>query len=348
MWQPQPMEFFTFLEKEAKALDRRLLILGALAAMINLFLLFALTAAATKALQHEPMLWELTVVAIGLFSYWISEGFVLRRMTVAVEGIVEKVRLRIAEKIRYADLTSVEIIGKAPVYNAVSTHALNLSRGASGIITGFTSLALLCWASLIILILSGTAFLILAATVALVIVLFNANQAKMNAWMKASVNQDNRFLGGFGDMIDGFKELKMNSAKADDFIESSLRPLAASARELRTQAGLTLNRSILLATLGLFIVLAALVFLLPLFSPDQVSNLPGSSLLSCLSSALSVRSSGFTLCSTRRLPQLEKSNASRNFLIRFMRRDWQNPFLKWLRRSPSIAPVQRSDLQLPG
>ena len=40
------MEFFTFLEKESKALDRRLLILGALAAMINLFLLFALTSAA--------------------------------------------------------------------------------------------------------------------------------------------------------------------------------------------------------------------------------------------------------------------------------------------------------------
>ena len=268
------MEFFTFLEKESKALDRRLLILGALAAMINLFLLFALTAAANKAVQHESMLWDLTIVAIGLFSYWISEGFVRRRMTVVVEGIIEKVRLRIVEKIRYADLTSIEMIGKASAYNAVSTHALNISRGATGIITGFTSFALLCWASLIILSLSGTAFLILAGTLALVIILFNANQAKMNAWMKESVNQDNRFLGAFGDLIDGFKELKMNSAKVDDFVESSLRPLAASARELRTQAGLTLNRSILLATLALFIVLAALVFLLPLFSPDQVSNLP--------------------------------------------------------------------------
>ena len=268
------MEFFTFLEKESKALDRRLLILGALAAMINLFLLFALTSAAYKAVQPESMLWDLTIVVVGLLSYWISEGFVLRRMTVVVEGIVEKVRLRIVEKIRHADLESIEIIGKAPFYSAVSTHALNISRGASGIITAFTSLALLCWASVTILILSGTAFLILAGTVALVVILFNVNQAKMSAWMQASVDKDNRFLGAFGDMIDGFKELKMNSAKVDDFVDSSLRPLAASARELRTQAGLTLNRSILLGTLALFIVLAALVFLLPLFSPDHVSKLP--------------------------------------------------------------------------
>ena len=273
-WQPQPMEFFTFLEKESKALDRRLLILGALAAMINLFLLFALTAAANKTVKHGSMLWDVTIVAIGLFSYWISEGFVLRRMTVAVEAIVERVRLRIAEKIRYADLASIEMLGKAPAYNVASTHALNISRGASGIISGFTQVALLCWASLVILILSGTAFLILAGAVTLVTILFNANQARMTAWLKTSISQDNRFLGVFGDMIDGFKELKMNSAKVEDFVESSLRPLAASVRESRTQAGFTLNRSILLSTLALFIVLGALVFLLPVFSPDQVFNLP--------------------------------------------------------------------------
>jgi len=182
------MEFFTFLEKESKALDRRLLILGALAAMINLFLLFALTAAANKTVKHGSMLWDVTIVAIGLFSYWISEGFVLRRMTVAVEAIVERVRLRIAEKIRYADLASIEMLGKAPAYNVASTHALNISRGASGIISGFTQVALLCWASLVILILSGTAFLILAEAVTLVTILFNANQARMTAWLKTSID----------------------------------------------------------------------------------------------------------------------------------------------------------------
>jgi putative ATP-binding cassette transporter len=268
------MEFFAFLEKESKALDRRLLILGALAAMINLVLLFALTAAANKEVQHESVLWELTIVVIGLVLYWISQGFVLRRMTVVVENIVEKVRLRMIEKVRFADLASIEMIGKAPLYAAVSTHALTLSRGATGIITAITALAMLCWASLIILIMSGSAFLILSVAVALVVILFNANQARMNVSMNESVKQDNHFLAVFGDLIDGFKELKMNSAKVEDFVGSSLKPLAARVRELRTETGLALNRGILLATLALFIVLAAVIFLLPLFSPDQVSSLP--------------------------------------------------------------------------
>ena len=69
----------------------------------------------------------------------------------AVEGIVERVRLRILDKIRYADLASIENIGRAPIYNAVSTHALNISNGAVGVISAVTGFILLCWASLVIL-----------------------------------------------------------------------------------------------------------------------------------------------------------------------------------------------------
>jgi cyclic peptide transporter len=268
------MEFFKFLERESDAFDRRLLILAALVAMTNLLVLFAITAAGAKAIQHESNLWELIIVAAGLLSYWFSEGFVLRRITVVVEGIVEKVRLRIVDKIRYSDLVSIENIGRAPAYNVISTHALNISRAATSIVTAFTALALLCWASLIILYLSVTAFLILAGAVMFVVVTFNANQARVNAWTTESVKQDNRFVEAFGDLIDGFKELKLNSAKANDFVEVSLKPLAAEVRALRTEAGLGLNRSILLATLGLFIVLAALVFLLPVLAPSEVSKLP--------------------------------------------------------------------------
>jgi len=224
------MEFLKFLERESQAFDRRVLILGALVAMTNLVVLFALTAAGGKAIQRESNLWELIIVAAGLLTYWFSQGFVLRRMTVVVERIVERIRLRIVDKIRYSDLVSIENIGRAPAYNAISTHALNISRGATGIITAFIAFALLCWASLIILYLSVTAFVILAGAVMFVVVTFNINQARVNEWMTAAVKQDNRFVQAFGDLIDGFKELKMNSAKADDFVEISLKPLAAEAR----------------------------------------------------------------------------------------------------------------------
>ena len=61
------------LRKESEVLDRRLLLLGFLAATDNLFLLFALTAASSKAVQQESTLWEFVAVIVCLFTYWVSQ-----------------------------------------------------------------------------------------------------------------------------------------------------------------------------------------------------------------------------------------------------------------------------------
>lgn len=267
------MEFFRFLEKESKALDRRLLILGVIAGMLNMFIIFTLTVAAGKAVQSESNLWQLAIVALTLFGFWLSESTLMRHMTVIVEQIVERVRVRIVHKIRNSDLASIEHIGRAPPYNLVSTHAMTISRAASGLISGFTSLVLVCWAFLIILYLSVTAFLILLGALAFILISLKINQGRIGTYLTAALGEDNKFVHGFGDLLDGFKELKMNSAKFHDFLGDRLEPLAARAKEFRTEAGLVLNRSVLLATASLLIVLAALIFVLPVISPTEVPKL---------------------------------------------------------------------------
>src|ERR1700736_2661920 len=188
------MEFFRFLEKESKALDRRLLILGVIAGMLNMFIIFTLMVAAGKAVQSEANLWQFAIVALALFAFWLSESTLMRHMTVIVEEIVEKVRLRIVHKIRNSDLASIEHIGRAPPYNVVSMHAMTISRAASGVISGFTSLVLLCWACLIILYLSVTAFLILIGALALVLMMLKINQGRIGSGLSAALGEDNKFV----------------------------------------------------------------------------------------------------------------------------------------------------------
>jgi putative ATP-binding cassette transporter len=268
------MEIFRFFEREAKAFDRRLLVLGSLGGMINIFLLFTLTAAVGNALQGQSNLWELAVAGLGIFGYWFTQGIVLRRTTVTVEGIVENVRLRIVEKIRYSDLRSIENIGRGPVYNAVSTHALVISRAATGIVSSFTAFVFVCCACLVTLYLSLTAFMILGATVAILMLIFTIHQRNAAASWAAAAGKDNEFIQAFGDFVDGFKELKMNSPKTDEFIDVSLKPSAAEAKGWRIQAGFALNNTVIMVTSSLFIVLATLVFVLPAVSPSEVSKLP--------------------------------------------------------------------------
>ena len=263
------MEFFKFLQRESSALDRRLIIAGVFAGMLNTALIFLLTLAAGKATHGSADLWDLAKVAICIWAFWASKGFLMHQMTVIVEGVVRTIRLRLIDKVFRSNLLSIEAIGRAPLFNVVSTHANTISRASTSIISGATSLVLVACAFLIIMWLSGAAFLVTAATLGFIIGTFWLNQKRTSAAMAEAIVSDNRFVDGFGELLDGFKELKMNSDKSRDFNDEHLKPLAAAAEAARIQAGFTVNRSVLLATAALFVLLAAVVFLVPAIAPDQ-------------------------------------------------------------------------------
>jgi putative pyoverdin transport system ATP-binding/permease protein len=268
------MEFFRFLEKETKAFDKRLLAIACLSAATNLILLFTLTSAVQKVSRHESVSSELVTSVVAILFYWFSQGLVLRRTTEIVEEIVEQVRLRIGEKIRYSDLVSIENIERGALYNAVSVHASNISEAATAAITAFTGLVFVCCASLIVSFVSFPAFLILAGTIAFLFLLFEEFRIKSGQWLSKALQNDNEFVHSFSNSLDGFKELKMSAPKANDFAELSLKPAAAEAREMRKKYGFALNRVILTMGSSLFVVLAALVFVLPSVAPSEVPKLP--------------------------------------------------------------------------
>ena len=267
------MELLKFLGRETKGLDRRLLVLGVFAGALKLFILFALTLASANAVQHQSNFWELGAVVVALWALWLSEGSVLRRIALVAEEIIEKVRVRVVDKIRDSDLSSMENIGRVPPYNAVSTHSVTVAQAAFTIFSAFTPLAFLGLAFFIILYVSATGFLIMIAALTLVFLLLSVNHTKIGRHTAEAVSQDNKFLHGFGDLIDGFKELKMNSAKVHDFLFNHLEPLTSEAKDSRIAAGLLINRNSVLMVCSMFIVLVALIFLLPVLSPAEAPKL---------------------------------------------------------------------------
>jgi cyclic peptide transporter len=267
------MEYFRFLKKESAAIDRQLIAAGVFAGILNTALIFLLTVAAGKATQGTRDVFDLLKVALCLWAFWTSKGYLMRRMTIIVEDILKNVRLRLVTKMRDSDLRSLETVGRAPLYNVISTHANTISRASTGIISGATSLVLLICAFIIIFSLSVTAFLIVVGTLAGIVLIFQLNQSKVAAGM-AEVNlKDNQFVHGFGELFDGIKELKMDSAKNRDFVDEYLKGMAGEAEQARIKTGLIFNRSILIATAALFVLLASVVFMVPVFAPSQATNI---------------------------------------------------------------------------
>jgi putative ATP-binding cassette transporter len=263
------MEFFKFLQKESSELDYGLIVAGVFAGALNTVLIFLLTLSAGKVSQGSSDLWDLAKVAVCLWAFWASKGHLLRRMTIIVEEIIQHIRIRLVEKLRHASFSAVESMGRAPLYNAIALHANSISRATPGIISSGISSVLLVCAFIIILSLSVTAFLIVVGTLAFMIAALWFNSRKVAGMLAEVISRDNRFVNGFGELLDGFKELKMDSEKDHEFTNLHLKPLAAEARDIRVGGGMVLTRSVLLASASLFILLAAVVFLVPVLAPEH-------------------------------------------------------------------------------
>ena len=263
------MEFIRFLRKESSELDYGLVISGVFAGALNTALIFLLTLSATKVSRGSSDLLDLAKVAVCLWAFWASKGHLLRRMTIIVEEIIQNVRIRLVEKVRHASFNAVEGMGRAPLFNAIALHANAISRATPGIISSAISSVLLICAFIVIFTLSTTAFLVVIGTLAFMIAALWFNSRRVAGMLAEVIHRDNQFVNGFGELLDGFKELKMDSEKDHEFSNLHLKPLATEAREIRVAGGMVLTRSVLLASASLFILLAAVIFLVPVLAPDQ-------------------------------------------------------------------------------
>jgi|688.fasta_scaffold09563_6 putative ATP-binding cassette transporter len=260
------LKVLELLRREQVVLDRRMLIAGIAAGVINTLLIFVLTRAADRISDGKSALVELALTFVCLAGYWKSKGYLLERLSPAVELVVERVRVRLATKLRDAPLPAFEQLARTDLHNAISTHAATISGGLIPLISAATAVVLLLCAFLAIYLQSAVAALTLAGALGVIGLVLARQRGPISAAIHEATRVDNRFSARFDDLLQGFRELKMNGAAAREFFADDLLPAAAEARAARTRLGLLWRDSTLIATSALFLLLAAVVFLVPVFA----------------------------------------------------------------------------------
>ena len=266
------MELLRYLKKESKDFDTNIILIGIFAGIVNLALIVILTKAATQAGDAKESGINLAVAGLCLAGFWYSKRFLLMKTTTVVEGIIGNVRRRIADKIRQADLASFESLGPESLINAVSLHANTLSQASIHAINHAHSVVMVSLAFVFIFIISKTAFFIVVGVLGLLVWSFFVNRRKLNSALKGISKGENEFLKGFTDLTIGFKEIKMNSKRDREFVEDYLHGLIDRCIALKVDTGAMLNRNLLIAQSALFVLLGAVIFLLPLLGESEVKN----------------------------------------------------------------------------
>ncbi|ATB42411.1 cyclic peptide transporter [Cystobacter fuscus] len=250
----------------------RLLVAAGLCGVLN-GLIVLLVISATGMDYRSPEQSQLLLLFVASFAFFvICRKFVLERTSDIVEGIINRVRIRISEKVRGSELIHFEQIGAAPIYTALAENTRTLSESANLIINSLSSTILVCLAMLYIALLSLPAFFLLATAISLGVLFYLHNVRGARPLLRNAAAQDHRFFEELGHLLYGFKELKVDAEKSHSLFEQDLKVVASEAEELRLRAARRISRITIFGETFFFGLMGVIIFVLPSFTSQQDSR----------------------------------------------------------------------------
>ena len=273
------MNLYQFLKRDGD-FKRRIVLMNSLSGVFSIVIAFIIVRGSDKVQPSEIQAQAILLFLVFLAAYYASRQYALIRISTHVEKVINKTRKRISRKIQKTNLLNFEKIGKEFFYTTLTTDSQTISQSSVQIINAAGSLAMVIAGSIALFIISTLAFGIAVVIFTMITLMYLRIRKTMKDHLRQISIKENEFFGILNDLLLGFKELKLDANKSKEFIESELHSLADEVFELKAGISKKISRAIILSQIYMYVILGAIVFALPVVSPNDAAIIaPASALL---------------------------------------------------------------------
>jgi putative ATP-binding cassette transporter len=262
------MKLLQLIRKESSVNLRRLLLLTLVSGVAQGVILSIINNAAAGAVYDRVNFRNLVLFTIAITVFIITKQHVLTRSFTMTEEVITRLRIRIADKLRRSNLAVVERIGKPRIEGRLTQDTLTISQSTGEIANAAQSAVMIVVCVLYMAVLSKAAFVITIALIIGGISIYLRNQRVLDREWQAATQIETDFLGSLYHLFDGFKELKINQAKSHDLFENQYSRICLEAQRIKVRTSLEYVRSYIFSQTFFYVLIAVLVFLLPVVSPS--------------------------------------------------------------------------------
>ena len=333
------LPLYQLLRRGSTRFNLELAFLIVLTGLTNAGLLAIINAAAQSARDEAAngQLLALFVVAIALYIY--IQRYILRTTVTEVEKILSDIRIRIADRIRHAELEPLEQIGRVEILGVLSRETQFISQATSALTIALQSSMLVLFSVGYIAILSKLAFVLTVSLTGLGLVLHFRWAPSLHRLLHETQTKENTFLGSLAHVLEGFKETRLSRARSDDLFQH-LRHISTEVETIKTRAGTEFSAHYVFAQTVFYGLLAAIVFLLPRYSTAYSEVV-----LKLTAAVLFIIGPLTSIVST--VPMYTAANvaASNIFLLEKRLEAWGSPDRNGQREAPPPAAFASLDLR---
>jgi putative ATP-binding cassette transporter len=298
------MSFLQLVQREMQGSLPRLIFMSGLGGISTAAVLASINSGVQSVNNgHKPSLWAATLFLVALFLFWKTQEYVTITATAEIEGIIHKLRLRIMDQIRRSELLELEDIGRARIVAAVTGDAAILTQASNMLCFTVQGAVLIFFVSIYVAYLSLAAFVMTFVIVVGAAAMFHIKNRRLSAQKAESAAWERRLYDRLTDFLDGFKEVRLNSARSTELFDDAVDVSRVAANiKIRTQA--ETFKMIVNSQISMYVLLGAVVFAVPTFS----DSLGGSSISKATTALLFVVGACFGLVQS--IPILLNANAA--------------------------------------
>jgi putative pyoverdin transport system ATP-binding/permease protein len=264
------MMLYQLVRQESEGAKARIILAAICSALANTSVL-AIISTGLHARGHLHVgLWILfVVICVG---YAVSYRYCVTTITRLVEAALYKVRLRLGEKLRRADLITIEQIGTPQIYDQIVQQTTLISNSSWLIALGLQAFVFLVILLCYVFYLSRILFFLFILLSLLAAPLYHGRSQKVAASLQQVSRQRVSLYSLLTDFLRGVKETRLRTRRGDE-LYAHFDQAAATLKEDTVQLHVLDQENINFMHFNMYVLLATTVFILPQLSTTSTQSL---------------------------------------------------------------------------
>jgi putative pyoverdin transport system ATP-binding/permease protein len=298
------MSFLQLVRREMHGSLPKLLFMSGLGGISTAAILGAIN----SGLQNGSTLWAATLFIVALFLFIKTQSYVTITTTAEIEAIIHKIRVRLMDQIRHSELLSLEDVGRARIVAAITSDTAVLTQASNMLAFTVQGAVLIVFVAIYVAFLSIAAILTTIVVVSIAAVIFHQKNRRLVAEKQRAAAWERRLFDRLTDFLDGFKEVRLNSARSADLFADAV-DVSRTAANIKINTQAETFRMIVTSQISMYVLLGAVVFVAPQFS----DTLGGAALTKTTTALMFIVGACFGLVQS--IPILLNANASADRLV---------------------------------
>jgi|694.fasta_scaffold02314_13 putative ATP-binding cassette transporter len=288
----------------------RIIYVAGLAGLCSTALIALVNYSAARVAAQDAPVWAFALFIPLLISYTVLVRINNKESMTATQILIHRIRMRVMGEVLKTDLLTLQKIGPPHIMTILSRDTLTISQGATMFVPTCQAMSMLVFAVGYLFYLSFPAGLITLVFGCAIIVYFAGNFTAMHDKLEDAWMEEGQANSQISDFLTGFKEIKMNSARAFD-ISSDIINSSRHVADVKARTFIYLSNGFASIQVMIYAFVGVAIFVIPVISSEFYK-----SVVAVSTTVLFIAGSLTGIISS--LPLLSQANTAAEEVNRFM------------------------------